>query len=105
MANSVQFTVDDTSPTILYSPFADTLSTPDLSLGWNPYYTLSGFASVLGEIGNGTSLHITSNNGSSLFIQWHGMSLQNALLTHINNPLSQELAFSYGEMLPWPPTQ
>ena len=73
MANFVTFTVNDTSPTILYSPFGDTFSTPNLSASWNPYYTLSGFASELGDVGNGTSLHITSDNGSSLAVQWHGM--------------------------------
>lgn len=76
MANYVQFAVNDTSPTLFYSPFGDTLSTPNLSAGWNPYYTLSGFATVLGEVGNGTSLHITSNNGSFVLLQWNGMSLQ-----------------------------
>ena len=75
MADFVQFTVDDTSPTISYSPFGDTFSTPNLSAGWNPYYTLSGFPHTLGDIGNGTSLHITSRNGSSCLIQWHGVSL------------------------------
>lgn len=75
MANSVQFVVNDTSPTILYLPFGDTLSTPNLSAGWNPYYTLSGFASVLGQVGEGTSLHITASNGSSLVLKWNGMSM------------------------------
>lgn len=70
------FTVDDTSPTILYSPFGDTFSTPNLSAGWNPYFTLSGFASALGDVGNGTSLHITSDNGASLLIQWQGTGIQ-----------------------------
>lgn len=71
----MEFTVNDTSPTILYTPFGDTFSTPNLSAGWNPYYTNSGFASTPGEVGDGTSLHITSNNGSSLLVQWHGTSL------------------------------
>ncbi|KAF8800211.1 hypothetical protein BYT27DRAFT_7200394 [Phlegmacium glaucopus] len=76
MANSVQFTVDDTSPTILYSPFGDTFSTPNLSAGWNPYYTLSGFVPAPGDVGNGTSQHITSMNGSSCAIQWQGTGIQ-----------------------------
>jgi hypothetical protein len=76
MANVVTFNVNDTSPTILYSPFGDTLSTPNLSASWNPYYTLSGYASAIGDVGNGTSLHITSDNGSSLVVQWHGTGLQ-----------------------------
>jgi len=76
MANVVSFTVNDTSPSILYSPFGDTFSIPNLSAGWNPYYTLSGYASGLGGVGNGTSLHITSDNGSSLVVQWHGTGIQ-----------------------------
>ena len=72
MANVVTFTVNDTSPTILYSPFGDTLSTPNLSASWNPYYTLSGYVSAQGDVGQGTSLHITSDNGSSLVVQWDG---------------------------------
>lgn len=104
MANFVIFPVNDTSPTILYSPFADTLSTPNLSAGWNPYYTLSGFASVLGEVGDGTSLHITSNNGSFLVLQWNGMPPM-SFHTEKTDTLSQELVFSCLEMLPSPHTQ
>jgi hypothetical protein len=79
MANVVTFTVNDTSPTILYSPLRDTFSTPNLSASWNPYYTLSGFANGLdNDVGNGTSLHITSDNGSSLVVQWHGMLIVHA---------------------------
>ena len=75
METSVQFDVDDTSPTISYSPFRDTLSTPDLSAGWNPYYNLSGFVHAQGEVGNGTSLHITSLDGASLALQFRGTLL------------------------------
>ena len=49
---AVQLVVDDTSPEIVYSPFGDTFSTPDLLAGWNPYYSSSGFASVQGQVGN-----------------------------------------------------
>lgn len=76
MANIVQFSVDDTSPQISYFPFADTLSTPNLSAGWNPYFSLSGFAAALGESGNGTSHHITSLDGASLSIRWRGTGIQ-----------------------------
>ncbi|EDR11612.1 uncharacterized protein LACBIDRAFT_324293 [Laccaria bicolor S238N-H82] len=76
MANIVQFSVDNTSPQISYFPFADTLSTPNLSAGWNPYFSLSGFAGVLGESGNGTSHHITSLDGASLSIHWRGTGIQ-----------------------------
>ncbi|TFK44161.1 hypothetical protein BDQ12DRAFT_708173 [Crucibulum laeve] len=76
MANNIQFFVDDTSPSISYFPFRDTFSTPNLSAGWNPYFDDSGFASVLGEEGNGTSLHITSLDGASISVQWHGTGIQ-----------------------------
>ena len=79
MANVVSFTVNDTSPTISYSPFGDTFSTPNLSASWNPYYTLSGYSTGPADIGNGTSLHITSDNGSSLLVQWHGMHMEIAV--------------------------
>ncbi|KAF4620281.1 hypothetical protein D9613_000204 [Agrocybe pediades] len=76
MDNFDQFVVDDTSPLISYSPFRDTLSVPNLGAGWNPYYNESGFASSLGEVGNGTSLHITSLDGASLGFQWRGTGIQ-----------------------------
>ncbi|KDR67573.1 hypothetical protein GALMADRAFT_130366 [Galerina marginata CBS 339.88] len=76
MESPVQFDVDDTSPSISYSPFGDTFTTPDLSAGWNPYYNLSGFIHSIGEVGNGTSLHITSLNGASLALQWRGTGIQ-----------------------------
>ncbi|KAF8149484.1 hypothetical protein B0H34DRAFT_802469 [Crassisporium funariophilum] len=75
MANFVQFIVDDTSPAISYSPFRDTFSAPNLSSGWNPYYNSSGFAAAQGDVGDGTSLHITSFDGASLVVQWHGTGI------------------------------
>ncbi|KAF9051373.1 hypothetical protein BJ165DRAFT_1448349 [Panaeolus papilionaceus] len=76
MENTLTFDLDDTSPTIQYIPFSDTLSTPNLSAGWNPYYDQSGFAPAQGSIGNGTSLHITSFNGASLSVQWRGTGIK-----------------------------
>ncbi|KAH9484874.1 hypothetical protein JR316_0001776 [Psilocybe cubensis] len=76
MESVVQFIVDDTSPTIHYSPFADTFTTPNLGAGWNPYFNISGFAASIGEVGNGTSLHITSLDGASLAFQWRGTGIQ-----------------------------
>ncbi|KAF8971212.1 hypothetical protein BDZ97DRAFT_1914217 [Flammula alnicola] len=75
METLVTFSVDDTSPTISYSPLRDTFSTPNLSAGWNPYFNLSGFAVLQGETGNGTSQHITSLDGASLALQWHGTGI------------------------------
>ena len=74
MANNVQFEVDDTSSMISYLPRGDTLSTVNLTAGWNPYFEGTGFLTALGETGRGTSMHITSLDGASLSIRWHGKS-------------------------------
>ncbi|TRM69372.1 hypothetical protein BD626DRAFT_473852 [Schizophyllum amplum] len=76
MANVVYFNVDDSSPQISYSPFADTLSLPNLSGGWNPYYDDSGFADGLGETGRGSSAHITAHDGAAISIRWRGTGIQ-----------------------------
>jgi hypothetical protein len=72
MANPLQISVNDSSPSISYFPFADTFSTPDIQAGWNPYFTDSGFAAAQGETGNGTSLHITAHDGAVMSLQWNG---------------------------------
>ena len=74
MADDIQFYVDDTSPTISYSPFGDTFSLPNLTAGWNPYFDGSNFPSTPGQTGNGTSYHVTSRDGASLSVQWKGAS-------------------------------
>ena len=76
MANSttLQLTVDDTSPTIQYFPFADTFGQPDLLGGWNPYFTGSFFAATPGETGNGTSFHLTSHEGAVISLTFFGAS-------------------------------
>ncbi|KAL1679395.1 hypothetical protein EV122DRAFT_289577 [Schizophyllum commune] len=76
MANVVYFNVDDTSPQIGYSPYADTLSLPDLTGGWNPYYDNSGFADGLGETGSGNSAHITAHDGATISVRWRGTGIQ-----------------------------
>ncbi|KAK0476852.1 hypothetical protein IW261DRAFT_1421561 [Armillaria novae-zelandiae] len=48
MAESLEFEVDDTSPAVSYYPLRDTFSTPNLTAGWNPYYSGSGFLAALG---------------------------------------------------------
>jgi len=74
MAEAIQFYVDDTSPSVAYSPFGDTFSIPAPTAGWNPYFDGSGFASALGETGNGTSYHVTSLDGATISLQWKGAS-------------------------------
>jgi hypothetical protein len=76
MAKKVQFDVDDTSPSISYFPFADTLSTPNLRAGWNPYFDDTGFAKSPGGKGSGPSFHITSLDGAQLSLLWHGVSVR-----------------------------
>lgn len=73
MANPLQISVDDTSPSVSYFPFADTFGTPDVSAGWNPYYTGSSFAAFQGQEGEGNSLHRTSLDGASFSVQWIGV--------------------------------
>ncbi|KAF7965168.1 hypothetical protein HWV62_45280 [Athelia sp. TMB] len=74
--NFLSIEVDDTSPTVAYTPFSDTFGEPDLSAGWNPYYSGSGYAALLGQLGEGSSSHRTSLDGASLTIQWAGTGIQ-----------------------------
>lgn len=72
MQTSFQLILDDTSPVVNYYPFSETLGAADLVAGWNSYFTQSGFLSVLGQTGEGTSLHVTGLEGAELTIQWFG---------------------------------
>ncbi|KAJ7187930.1 hypothetical protein C8R46DRAFT_1205155 [Mycena filopes] len=77
MASVVQFTVDDSSPVIIYHPFGDTFGAPQLSSGWNPHWDDPGFSSATpGSTGSGTSLHITSFDTASFQIQWKGTGIK-----------------------------
>ncbi|KZT71800.1 hypothetical protein DAEQUDRAFT_706567 [Daedalea quercina L-15889] len=79
----VSIAVDDNSPTIAYAPFGDTFGAPNLTAGWNPYYTGSGFStgsnssssSVVSNLGNGTSLRLTACDGAQVAIQWNGTAI------------------------------
>ncbi|KAI0084910.1 hypothetical protein BDY19DRAFT_1050965 [Irpex rosettiformis] len=73
--HSFVINIDDTSPTISYSPFADTFTTPNLTAGWNPYYSDSGIANGQDTQGEGTTFHVTSANGASLDIRWNGTAV------------------------------
>jgi hypothetical protein len=74
--NTFVIAIDDTSPTIVYSPFADTFAAPSLTTGWNSYFSISGFAnnSSVGVQGEGSTFHVTSADGASLDIRWNGKS-------------------------------
>ncbi|KAI5123979.1 hypothetical protein M0805_006391 [Coniferiporia weirii] len=72
------FTVDDTSPQIVYSPPTITASSlsPDLKDGWNQYFNGSGFNAYPGQVGHNASLHITSMDGASFSIAFKGSGIQ-----------------------------
>ncbi|KAJ3855241.1 hypothetical protein EV368DRAFT_62627 [Lentinula lateritia] len=77
MANSPPlFVVDDTSPTILYFPFGDTLSIPNFTAGWNPLFNQTSFGGVPLEVENSTTVHITSLNNASFSLKWKGTGIQ-----------------------------
>jgi hypothetical protein len=65
-------TIDSASPSIVYLPFADPFSTPNLLLGWNPFYTDTGYATTIGLLGSGTSYHVSGVNGATLSLRWNG---------------------------------
>ena len=74
MAVAFQLGIDNTSPAITYSPFFPNAVALNATAGWTPYYTFSGFPSTSGLVGDGTSLQISSNNGSFFSITWFGAS-------------------------------
>ncbi|KAF7337600.1 hypothetical protein MSAN_02233300 [Mycena sanguinolenta] len=99
------FTIDDTSPFLTYTPYADG-SNSGLDKGWEPWYTVSGFISSNGEGGSGDSYHLTSLAGASVNLEFYGTAvylygttnssydttLDNATTTH--NPSSSDLLLS-----------
>jgi hypothetical protein len=62
------------SPIIQYTPFGDTLVAANLTAGWNPYFTDSGFVTtgIIGREGSGQSQHITSLDQASITLNWTG---------------------------------
>ncbi|KAK7044364.1 hypothetical protein R3P38DRAFT_3176627 [Favolaschia claudopus] len=71
---SWNFTIDDTSPFLTYTPFADS-SNSGLPNGWIPWYQTSGFLTKNGNPGVGTSYHITSLNNASVAFDFYGSAL------------------------------
>ncbi|KAF7303015.1 hypothetical protein MKEN_01264500 [Mycena kentingensis (nom. inval.)] len=65
MSNS---TVDDSSPFLTYSPYAD----GSLTAGWIPWYADSGYLSKPGQGGAGESFHRTSFSGASVSLKFYG---------------------------------
>ncbi|OAX41128.1 hypothetical protein K503DRAFT_798227 [Rhizopogon vinicolor AM-OR11-026] len=76
MANSIsQFYVEDDSPEIVYFPFVDVDLSPNASVGWEQYYSGSGAASSPGQLGVGSSMHLTYLDQASLMIKWNGTGI------------------------------
>jgi hypothetical protein len=69
--------IRDTSPLVIYGPPLSSSSSAtgsDLSSGWVPYYTQSGFISSSNDNSPlGTSQHITALDGAKFTINWNGI--------------------------------
>ena len=69
-------TIDDTSPTIVYSPFDDSLDANNTANGWSSCFSSasSSTCSSAGEINgtDATTLHFTTADGASLALEWNG---------------------------------
>lgn len=70
-SNSFIISVDDTSPSVLYLPFADTFAAPNLSAGWYPYFIPAATSDNSSEE---TTLHATVADGASIGLRWNGES-------------------------------
>lgn len=73
--NISQFYVEDDSPEIVYYPFVDTGLSPNVSAGWEQFYSGSGAASSPGQVGVGISTHSTNLNEASFMIKWSGTGI------------------------------
>lgn len=88
-ADLFNVTIDDTSPTIQYSPFADGFGNPEWSIlaTWNPSFPDPASPvnqpnpNNLGQTGKGTSLHTTEADRASFTITFNGE------LIYCNHPL------------------
>ncbi|KAG7098489.1 hypothetical protein E1B28_000433 [Marasmius oreades] len=76
MADEDTIVVDDTSPTILYFPFADTSGTPDFTAGWNPLFNSTSLGGAPLNVENSTTVHVTSRNDASFLINFQGTGIQ-----------------------------
>ncbi|KAL4251440.1 hypothetical protein ABKN59_005708 [Abortiporus biennis] len=100
--NSFSITIEDDSPTVVYSPFADTFGTPNITSGWNPFFSDSGFASNSPDlVGSGTGLHVTAADGASLTIGWNGSAIS---VFGILLPTSTPSSATYSVLLDGVPT-
>ncbi|TDL24223.1 hypothetical protein BD410DRAFT_838270 [Rickenella mellea] len=77
------FTIDDTSPQVVYSPpsFTDTTpgtAQPDhgIDAGWTPFFNGTGYDAYPGQPGVGESLHVTARDGASFSLTFTGTGIQ-----------------------------
>ncbi|KAJ3535213.1 hypothetical protein NM688_g7009 [Phlebia brevispora] len=100
--NSFDVTIDDTSPTIVYSPFGDSFGASNASDGWNPCYSLTGAPACDSSSGQdnttATSLHATASDGASMTLDWNGTAVSLYGYFPTNNP-SFPSALSYSVSL------
>ncbi|KAF7365272.1 hypothetical protein MVEN_00399000 [Mycena venus] len=68
------FTIDDTSPFLTYTPYADG-SNSGLTNGWIPWYQTTGFLPKNAVPGVGESYHITSRNNASVAFEFYGNAI------------------------------
>lgn len=74
--NSFDVTIDDTSPTIVYSPSDDGLDASSSANGWVSCFA-SASTSLCNPSGesaetNATTLHFTTTDGASIALDWNG---------------------------------
>ncbi|KAJ7687414.1 hypothetical protein B0H17DRAFT_687834 [Mycena rosella] len=105
------FTLDDTSTFLTYTPYADG-SNSGLDKGWEPWYTDSGFITQNGEGGQGDSYHLTSLDGAAVTFEFYGTavylygttnssydtSLDNALYAHAAPDPTSDLLLSITDL-------
>lgn len=65
------FTIDDTSPYLLYFPYSD----GSISSGWQTWYSVSQFNTGVGQVGQGDSYHLTSLSNASVTLQFMGTGI------------------------------
>ncbi|KAF8204297.1 hypothetical protein K438DRAFT_1964655 [Mycena galopus ATCC 62051] len=84
------FTIDDTSPFLTYTPYADG-SNSGLDKGWEPWYTVTGFLTTNGDPGSGTAVYLYGTTNSS-----YDTALDNKPVDH--DPPSSDLLFSVSDL-------
>ncbi|EMD42322.1 hypothetical protein CERSUDRAFT_102669 [Gelatoporia subvermispora B] len=69
------YTIDDSSSVFRFLPHGDGGSDDFIQLGWQPFYSISGFNKGGGDSSAGNSLHITSFPGASVGLDFSGTAI------------------------------